>query len=147
MKAFVAVTDGEWYRFLKSLSPIDEANFWQPSPSGFRVLQPGEPFLFKLHYPEHFIVGGGLFAHYSPYPASLAWEAFGDRNGAPTLAEMRRRIERYRRSSDPTEDYTVGCIILEQLFFFERDEWIAVPESFKRNIVKGKTYDLSGIEG
>jgi hypothetical protein len=39
----------------------EEVNFWQPSGSRrFRVWQAGEPFLFKLHSPENFIVGGGF---------------------------------------------------------------------------------------
>jgi hypothetical protein len=62
---------------------LDEVNFWQPGGrSQFRVLQPGELFLFKLHSPNNFIVGGGLFGHASIVPISLAREAFGDKNGA-----------------------------------------------------------------
>ena len=39
---------------------LDEVNFWQPSGGRrFHALEPGEPFLFKLHYPENAIVGGG----------------------------------------------------------------------------------------
>jgi len=35
-------------------------NFWQPSgKQQFRALAPGELFLFKLHSPDNFIVGGG----------------------------------------------------------------------------------------
>jgi len=43
---------------------IDEVNFWQPGGrSRFRRLNPGEPFLFKLHAPYNFIVGGGFFVN------------------------------------------------------------------------------------
>ena len=59
MKAFVAVTDGDWFRFLGSQRELDEVNFWQPGGNRrFAALSPGEPFLFKLHAPENFIVGG-----------------------------------------------------------------------------------------
>jgi putative restriction endonuclease len=34
-------------------------------------------FLFKLHSPVDFIVGGGVFAHASILPVSPAWDAFG----------------------------------------------------------------------
>ncbi len=69
MKAYVAVTDGDWFRFLRSKPDLDEVNFWQPGGSRtFGVLQIGELFLFKLHYPDHFIVGGGFFAHSSVLP-------------------------------------------------------------------------------
>jgi putative restriction endonuclease len=75
----------------------DEVNFWAPSGrTNFRSLQPGELFLFKLHAPHNFIVGGGVFSHGSNLPLSLAWDAFGAKNGAPDLVEMRRRVGRYR---------------------------------------------------
>jgi putative restriction endonuclease len=149
VKAFVAVTDRDWYEFLRHRPDLDEVNFWQPGGGRqFRALSRGQPFLFKLHYPENAIVGVGFFAHFSLYPASLAWDAFGEKNGAPTFAEMRRRIERYRRiAPDLREDYTIGCIILEEPFFFEHDQWIPTPTSFARNTVVGKTYDLREEEG
>ena len=149
MKAFIAVTDRDWYEFLRRRPDLDEVNFWQPGGGRqFRALSPGQPFLFKLHYPENAIVGGGFFAHFSLYPASLAWDAFGEKNGAPSFPEMRRRIERYRRiAPDPREDYTIGCIILEEPFFFEPEDWIPALSSFAPNTVVGKTYNLREEEG
>ncbi len=144
MFAFVAVTDNDWYRHLASLPDLDEVNFWQPSGGRhFRALSPGEPLLFKLHAPEAFISGGGFFAHFTQLPVSLAWEAFGEKNGARSLQEMRRRIERYRRiPPDPAEDYVIGCVVLEEPFFFERPDWFPPPEDFHPNVQVGKRYDL-----
>ena len=149
MKLWVGVTDGDWYQFLSQRPQLDEVNFWQPGGNReFNALSAGELFLFKLHYPENFIVGGGFFATSSILPCSLAWETFGEKNGAVTFAEMRQRIEKYRRSSaQPHEDYKVGCIILEQPFFLNRPAWIPVPSSFAKNIVSGKTYDLASQDG
>src|SRR5439155_14572750 len=132
MKAYIGVTDRDWYTFL-SLSPgLDELNFCQPGGNRtFGALEAGEPFLFKLHAPENFIVGGGFFLHASLLPVSLAWDAFGEKNGATSLAEMRRRIEKYRRSkSDPHEDYRIGCILLGNPFFLGRHAWIPAPGDF-----------------
>jgi putative restriction endonuclease len=145
MRAYVAVTDNEWYRYLAALPHLDEVNFWQPSGGrGFNALSPGEVLLFKLHAPESMIAGGGFFAHHTSLPVSLAWEAFNDKNGAGSLDEMRRRVERYRRTPlDPTEDYTIGCIVLTEPFFFPRDEWFPPPEDFRSAIQQGKTYDLT----
>ncbi len=143
MNAFVAVTDGEWFRFLAGLPGVDEVNFWQPSARTFRALQPGEPLLFKLHAPESFIVGGGFFVRWSPLPCSMAWEVFGQKNGAASLGEMRRRIQRYRRAPASSEDYEVGCIVLTQPFFFDRADWFPPPEDFHPNVQTGKRYDLS----
>jgi putative restriction endonuclease len=141
VQAFVAVTDNEWFAFLSSLSNVDEVNFWQPSPHSFKALAPGEPMLFKLHHPENFIVGGGFFAHYSVLPCGLAWEAFGTENGVRSLQEMLDRIRRYRREA-VDESTSVGCIMLEQPFFFPRELWIPAPEDFAKNVVVGKSYDL-----
>ena len=130
---------------MSGLPGIDEVNFWQPSGgTSFRALESGEPFLFKLHSPHDYIVGGGVFAHSTVLPMSLAWEAFGEKNGASSYLEMRRHIEKYRRrETSLTEDYQIGCILLEQPFFFPQDAWIPVPDDWSPNIVRGKGYDLT----
>ena len=145
MHAYIGVTDNDWFRFLGSLTDLAEVNFWQPGGSHlFRALKPGELFLFKLHAPYNFIVGGGLFAHSSLLPVSLAWESFGVRNGAKNLIEMKERISKYRREPVKyNEDYKIGCILLEQPFFLPWEKWIPVPSGWKPNIVQGKTYDLT----
>ncbi len=62
MKAFIGVTDQDWFQLLRSQPSIEEVNFWQPSGNQlFKALKPGELFLFKLHSPNNFIVGGGFF--------------------------------------------------------------------------------------
>lgn len=144
----VAVTDGDWFDMLRQLPNLTEVNFWAPSAANFRALQPGEMFLFKLHAPRNFIVGGGIFAYANALPCSLAWEAFREANGARSLPEMRARIARYRRA-DPAErnDFEIGCRILTQPFFFEEADWIPVPASWAPNIVSFKTYNTGDPEG
>jgi putative restriction endonuclease len=57
---YVGMTDYNWYQYLRSIKP-DEVNFWQPKDTRFfRALEPGELFLFKLHSPRNYIVGGGF---------------------------------------------------------------------------------------
>ena len=146
MRLWVGVTDKDWFDFLARLSP-DEVNFWQPSGNReFRVLQPGEPFLFKLHAPLNFIVGGGTFVRYSRLPASLAWDAFGAKNGVESLTRLRERVRRYRRESVDL-DPVIGCNVLVEPFFLPREKWIRVPASWAPNIVQGKTYDTATDEG
>ncbi len=148
MKGFVGVTDDEWYAFLSQLPNIDEVNFWQPGGSSyFKALQAGEPFFFKLHSPLNYIAGGGFFAHSSILPVSLAWDAFQEKNGAPSYLQMRRLIEKRRRASSQFEDYKIGCIIITEPFFFKREDWIPIPPDFSLNIVRGKGYDLSTGHG
>jgi len=149
MRLFVGVTDRAWFEHLRRIPDLDEVNFWQPSGSSvFRALSPGEPFLFKLHSPDDFIVGGGFFQHFSLAPVSLAWESFGEKNGAASFGEMRRRVEKYRKIPPaPHEDYAIGCILLVQPFFFEPHRWIPVPASWKPNIVRGRGYPTDEVEG
>jgi len=149
VKAYVAITDNDWFRFLKYRSPLDEVNFWQPGGNRiFKALDPGEPLLFKLHHPQNAIAGVGLFTHFSLLPVSLAWEAFEEKNGAVSFDEMQRLIRRHRRSvPDPHQDFKIGCIILRDPFFFEQHDWIQVPKDFHSNIVQGKTYDLRSSVG
>lgn len=146
MKIWVGVTDKNWYEHLIRLAP-EEVNFWQPSGSRtFRVLRPGEPFLFKLHSPENFIVGGGFFVRYSALPASLAWDAFERKNGVDSLSDLILRVRRYR-ADDRSVDPVIGCNVLAEPFFLQRSQWIPMPPSWAANIVQGKTYESDSEEG
>lgn len=144
----VAVTDGDWFDLLRNKADLSEVNFWAPSSANFRALQPGELFLFKLHAPRNVIVGGSVFAYANALPCSLAWEAFGEANGARSSQEMRTRIAMYRRA-DPADrsDFEIGCRILTQPFFFDEADWIPVPASWAPNIVSFKTYNTADAEG
>lgn len=145
--AYVGITDWDWFSQLRELQPLDEVNFWQPHPHPFRALGPGEPFLFKLHSPRHRIVGVGFFARQVTLPLSVAWEAFGPKNGVQSLTDMRKRVEKYRKAAPvPTEDYEIGCIMLEQPMFFEEADWIEAPD-WKMNIQTGRGYRLDQEPG
>jgi putative restriction endonuclease len=125
MRAYIGVTDGDWFRLLAAQTDLEEINFWQPGGNrSFATISPGELFLFKLHAPDNAIVGGGFFTYSTLLPVSLAWETFAIGNGATSLMEMRSRIEKYRHGpAKPHEDYTIGCILLSQPFFLRQDEW------------------------
>ena len=144
MKFWVGVTDKNWFDYLANIKP-DEVNFWKPGGQGFRVLEIGELFLFKLHSPINKIVGGGFFIRAEQLPLSLAWDAFGNKNGAENYFTLRNIINQYRKLEEA--DPTIGCIILNEPFFFPEDQWIDVPDSFTKNIVIGKSYDTTEYEG
>lgn len=144
INSYIAVTDKLWFSLLRSQQGIDEVNFWLPSGRVFKALKPGQLFLFKLHFPDNYIVGGGFFAHSTVLPVSLAWDAFGIKNGAASLDDLREKIDKYRhQEGDPHSDYQIGCILLEQPFFIPEEMWIPAPSDWPKNIVSGKTYDLS----
>lgn len=147
IKLIVAVTDQEWFELLRQRAH-SEINFWAPSPAPFRALEPGELFLFKLHSPRNFIVGGGVFVYANRLPCSLAWESFGEGNGARSLEDMRSRIAKYRHlDRNDRSDFEIGCRILTQPFFFDEAAWIPVPASWSPNIVSFKGYDTNEGEG
>jgi putative restriction endonuclease len=147
MKFYVGVTDKIWFDNLR-YSQSEEVNFWQPGGrTRFRALNEGDLFLFKLHSPHDYIVGGGVFVYSNILPVSLAWRAFGENNGAKSFGEMRRLIESHRGVEPTFADYDIGCIILTQPFFWPEDQWMPVPRDWSRNIVQGKTYNTSSETG
>jgi HNH endonuclease len=148
VRLFVAVTDFDWYRNLAASPHLDEVNFWRPGgQSGFKILKPGELLLFKLKAPQNFIVGGAQFAHFTRLPCSLAWEAFGEKNGAHSFAEFRNKIAELKKTGDSFEDFVIGCILLEQPFFLPKSDWIPTPPEFKPNTVQGLTFDTASPSG
>ena len=143
MRLYIAVTDKDWFALHAAKPVVEEVNFWRPSPDAtFKALQPGELLLFKLHSPDNFIAGGGFFTRFLQLPVNLVWDTFGEANGVRSQSEMRERIAYYRRS--PIADHenpTIGCIMLAEPFFWNREDWIPSPEDFKLNTVTGKGYD------
>lgn len=138
MKFWVGVTDNRWYNYLAERQP-DEVNFWRPrSTAQFRAIEPGGLFLFKLHAPLNYIAGGGFFLRHSVLPLSLAWEAFGEKNGADDFTTFREHIWSIRRDQEP--DPQIGCTILVELFFWKQEHWIDAPEDWSPNVVQGKGY-------
>ena len=148
VKLWAANTDLDWFDFLAAQSDVDEVNFWQPSgQANFAAISEGELFLFKLKSPRNAIGGFGVLSQSSNMPLSLAWEAFGTKNGARTLPEMRDRILQYRPDARKESDPSIGCRIVVQPVFLPEALWIPQPSSWARSIVVGKTFDTETAEG
>ena len=144
----VAITDTNWFHFLRQRPKLGEVNFWSPSGRNLGVIGPGELVLFKLKAPDNRIAGGGIYTHFSKVPLSLAWEAFGEANGAASREDVRDLVKKYRNLDRQTKaDFTIGCRILTSPFFFDEEQWMLPPESFARNIVTAKSYDTDEAEG
>ncbi|SNU04628.1 putative restriction endonuclease [Lachnospiraceae bacterium] len=140
MKIYVGVTDSEWYEYNR-IKNLVEVNFWRPGGQVFKALDRNDLFLFKLHYPENYIVGGGYFVSYSYLPTYLAWDAFGDGNGTSSLNELNRKISKYRQKNNMVDSNPyIGCIILTDVFYFDRNKWIPAPDDFGKYTVQGKSY-------
>lgn len=140
MDYFVGVTDNSWFNFLSKFQP-NEVNFWRPSGKHFQAIPIGAPFLFKLHSPHNYIVGGGFFVRSEQLPLSLAWEAFGEKNGAASYSELVDLVKSHRLGKEINPQ--IGCVILNEPFFLPKENWIPVPKDWSHNIVVGKTYNTS----
>jgi putative restriction endonuclease len=138
LKLYVGITDYHWFHLHASKEDVEEVNFWRPSTQPYRKdFYAGMPFLFKLHAPDNYIVGGGFFLEFVVLPLSLAWRAFREGNGARSVDEFRTLIASYR-SLAPTEDPKIGCTILSEPFFFDKNDWIPSAPYLQGPIVSGK---------
>jgi putative restriction endonuclease len=142
VRAYVGVTDGDWYRYLASRS-FEEVNFWRPGGGrAFLALQPGELFFFKTHAPDNRVVGGGFYSGFAALTLDEAWRFYGEANGVASLLEMRTRIAKYRREPvGPDDNPRIGCVFLRDVVFL--DSPASAPPEFAGNIVQGKGYDLA----
>jgi putative restriction endonuclease len=71
-------------------------------------------------------------------------------HGSGSLAEMRERIGAFRRRIHYVQEgplTNIGCILLIQPTFFERDAWVPQPRDWHPRTVTNKGYDLSTGEG
>lgn len=146
MKYWVGVTDNSWFEFLSREEP-DEVNFWQPSGRApFVQLESGAPFLFKLKDPFNHIGGGGFFVKFSTLPLSMAWEAFGRKNGTATFIELAAKI-RSLAGNSTAFDPTIGCTVLTQPFFWPQSRWIDLRDSWSSQTVVGRYDDTREERG
>lgn len=151
MSIYVYPTDARWFEFLRKRAPLDEVNFWQPGGSHiFTGLKPGEILLFRLKAPINKIAGGGIFAHASLFPLNAAWDAFQEKNGVATFADLWHAIYKYRRRNEGEtlrDDSRIGCIILQSPWFANEGDWMRVPEDYHANLVQGKRFALESDSG
>jgi putative restriction endonuclease len=151
-KGYIGLTDPDWYGFLSSHTHVDEVNFWQPHGGReFRALKRGEPFFFKLRAPDKAIAGFGFFERFERLSAWLAWDCFGEMNGAPDFDSMIKRILRLRGDdgrSIRAGDFQIGCVMISAPVFFGKADWVSPPTDWaKTGIQQGKTYGLDSGEG
>ncbi len=141
MDYYVGVTDLGWFRFLSQIKPED-VNFWQPGGrTTFRAVQAGAPFLFKLKHPLNAIGGVGFFSTHSFLPIRVAWEIFDTGNGVETFEQFYNLISQLRsKDNSLAVNPNIGCIVLTNPIFFEKEDWVSIPENWSNSIVQGKSY-------
>lgn len=147
---YLSITDTTWINFIKNNKDNlgKYINFWRPGGKAFKALKQGELFLFKLHSKKDKgengeIVGGAYYYGFEKMSPNEAWNRFGIGNGASTLFEKCSLINEYRTRNNLKDIDEIGCIILYEPFFFDKESWIDSPVDFGKSIVSGKKYDIS----
>lgn len=144
---YVGITDTNWISLLRedynNGTIARKVNFWTPGTQEFKVIEPGDLFLFKLHNKKSTgengeIVGGGYYSYYDRMSIPDAWNKFGRANGRDSLDSMLNSIKGMQEKNNIQARVEIGCIILENVFFF--NEWIKEPIDWGKSIVRGKKY-------
>ncbi|MBK8246981.1 MAG: hypothetical protein IPK85_06230 [Gemmatimonadetes bacterium] len=152
MNVYIYPTDRDWYQHLSQQHPLpDEVNFWRPGgKQRFSALASGDLLLFRFGAPDHAIVGGGTYTHFSFAPLYQVWDAFGQKNGTRDYRSLLDLIARYRKFEGPPEqaaNSVIGCIVLTAPFFLPRDRWFKVPPEYEVNSPQGQRYAASSPVG
>lgn len=146
---YVGITHTDWFLQLKDDFANKKVeryiNFWTPGTKEFKAIEEGNLFLFKLHNNKlrkenGQIVGGAYYSHFEIKSIEEAWEEYGRGNGRESLSAMRLSLKEVRERNGIPMGNKIGCIILENAFFFDKIRWIAEPVDWRKNIVSGKRY-------
>lgn len=135
MKGYIAISNDAWCNYLKSLQST-KAVFWRKK-AAFKALREGEYFYFLNRKPVEkvrFIVGRGKYAGWSLLSPSKAWAEHNRTLGYQDEDAFIQSI----RSIYKTDDIELGCILLNEVEFFE------VPVNLKKCDVDFSPYIVSG---
>ena len=137
---YCAVTDNEWFDYLRARPNLTEINFWKPTPKAFKAVGEGGIFAFKLKAPYNKIGGFGVLTTSADAQINLTWDAFGEGNGVPDLGTFVQKIRSIRKVPEINEYSFIGVRVLVHQVFFPENLWFDPPEDWAGNIVTGKTY-------
>ena len=143
----VAITDQQWFEFLRKNKPKDIINFWTPSPWGVKGLSCGDGFYFLLKSPIRKIAGGGCFYRYQEMTIEDAWKRYNVRNGCENLSWLKEKIKEYKRNTllgSQLLNYKIGCIELSNCKFLRNSRFISTTNfnlEIPRTMQKMKYFD------
>jgi putative restriction endonuclease len=150
MKGWIANTHHDWFDFLAQKQFWPEVNFWNPSDYYAFRGEPGSPFFFRLTSPRSVIGGFGYVQGFARLPEWMAWECFGEGNGAPSFEVMSARLAALRTKSNikgSGEFKQIGSIILADAVFFPREMWVRQPSDWAPQNLRYAGYSLLEGEG
>jgi len=145
----IAITDQQWFEFLRSEQYQGLVNFWTPTPWNPKELQSGDRVYFMLKSPIREIGGYGEFAWYRNMTLSRAWDEFGRGNGVNSRDELIASADGYVKKNSKLVDKIdlnseIGCFALEHVVCWGKEGYMT-PEtygaSFGKQVVKYKYFD------
>jgi putative restriction endonuclease len=144
---FCAVTDNDWFDYLRVRPSLPEINFWKPTPQTFKAVGEGGIFAFKLKAPYNKIGGFGVLTTSADAQINTTWQAFGEGNGVPDLETFVTKIRTIKKSPDVNQYSFIGVRVLVHHVFFPEELWFDPPNDWSTNIVQGKTYSTDTMLG
>lgn len=149
-RGFIGVTDNQWFNFHRRSYLGNEVNFWRKNTNTFKAIEMGDKFFFLVKNPkgikaERKLRGYGDFVRFEVLGIDEAWDKYRECNGYRCKNEfIEKFLELY---GENCRDKEVGCIILDNIVFFE--EGICLSElgiEFKNSIVSGKCISEDEVE-
>ena len=123
VRAFVGVTDGDWYRFLATRPDLNEVNFWRPSSDReFRALAARRAVLTsrRTTWTATRSWAAASTAVSLPFACLQAWELFGNREWSRRAsADLRTRVSALPPGADlrPMRTRRLALFIRDTKFF------------------------------
>ena len=131
LRGAIALTDQDWFEFLRREAFSEAINFWTPTPWRIRQLIRGDRFCFFLKQPHRKISGGGTFVKYSEMTIQRAWERYGIGNGCENIDALKGKIKNFlgRPLTIQLMDHKIGCIELIDCKFLTNPRFVE-PSKF-----------------
>ena len=122
----IAITDQNWFEYLRENQFDGVINFWTPSPWKMHRLTYGDWLHFFLKSPVRKIAGGGCFSNYLEMNIQEAWDRYGNRNGCETFEGLRGIIKEYKKNTmfgRELLNHKIGCIELINCKYLRRPRY------------------------
>lgn len=139
---YIAITNREWFNYLKETNKKDNVNFWRKNTNDFKVISKGDKFFFLVknkigNKDERKVLGYGIFREYVKLTIDEAWNKYGDGNGCKSKQDFINIMSTIYMEN--LSEAFIGCIILDDIIFFEHEVLLSeVGIEFQKSIVSGK---------
>lgn len=144
-----ALTDQDWFEFLRENYKGGEVNFWYPSAKMTVRIPLDSCVTFFLKKPIRKVGGFGYVERYEKKNLKDAWSAYGTMNGSEDFNTFESKFKSYALQKKMSlEDYKIGCLTLSGCRFFGNEHFIETEPygiSIGKNVVRYKSVDRNSF--